>query len=131
MSNSQLPERFNRGDYVTAEDIIILVTGWGDSPERFAGVVVETKPDAQFPKRLGEHSRTWHTHLFKKIAYATKLHEHEQMAERRTIDTMKRYHECRDELYIAKDLLLAVYEKRETGLLPEHIQKIKSFLYDE
>ncbi len=78
MSNkeTQLPvERFSRGDCVTNEDIIILVTGWGHSEDHFCGVVIETKPDAQFPKRLGEYSSTWYTRYFKKIEYATKLHE--------------------------------------------------------
>jgi len=80
--DTQLPaERFNRGDYVAGEDIIILVTGWGYDENHFCGVVVETLPDAQFPKRLGEHSNTWYTRYFKKIEYATKLHQAEQEIE--------------------------------------------------
>src|ERR1044072_4605010 len=53
--------------------------------------------------------------------YATKLHEWEQMAERRTIEMNKHFQCARDEAYNAKKLLEKVIDRHEGGLLPDRL----------
>lgn len=67
-------------------------------------------------------------------AYATKLHQAEQLAERRTIETMKHFQSARDEAYSAKQLLEEIIKQDNQGVAyisEELIKKIKTFLYGE
>lgn len=152
--NTQLPkEVFKRGDYVQpqGETAIVLVTGWTNTEANFRGVVVDTPIDAQFPLRLGEYSETWHTNKFKKIAYATKLHQANETIKVLTYDNNRLKGEV-EGLTNAVDELKGENEKLKataTGWRPlleevlklddlevayiseELIEKIKTFLYGE
>lgn len=99
--------------------------------------------DGPFPLRLGEYSETWHTKKFKKIAYATKLHQAQQENAR-----IKHVNTEQEDMYWKlkveneklkatatgwRPLLEKVLVMNEMwGDLPgEFIKEIKTFLYGE
>jgi hypothetical protein len=119
---------FKKGDIVTHETTTVLVTGSGDSHELFAGVIIEQTDTGNIGEihAVGDYGRTWHSWKFKKVPgateYAIKLHEMEQKLEKADTKHLD-----------AIDLLREVFQKHESGLLPDRFvyDKIKRFLYGE
>lgn len=76
-----------------------------------------------------EHFNVYNAYIEGATAYATKLHQLQQV----TTESDKQRKEANDQLREAKKLLNEVFRKHEAGLLPDRFiyEKIKTFLYGE
>ena len=59
-----VPQGFVRGNYVFADDVVVLVSGDGDTDFTFAGTVVENR---RMIDRVGHHQKCWVRDRFKRI----------------------------------------------------------------